>query len=154
MQADIKFGNKSRYFCNDTDYPIGYLNNDVEVHFLHYASADEASEKWKRRSARLRTDVAQGVPIFFKLCDREGCTNDHFRRFHALPFSNILSIGVGEYSTEYHKCVPTLKLVGEDSVMGGLQLFRVRYRYFDFAYWIAKKRVATTMTSRVLGLLS
>jgi uncharacterized protein (DUF1919 family) len=154
IQADIKFGNRSKYFCNDANYPIGYLNDNVEVHFLHYASAEEASEKWKRRSARLRRDIAQGVPVFFKLCDREGCTYDHFSRFHALPFSNKLSIGVGAFASECHKCVPTLQSVGEESVMGGLQLFRIRYRYFDFSHWIVKKRIATTMTSSVLGLLS
>ena len=30
-------------------YPIGILNNDIEIHFLHYKSEKEALEKWNRR---------------------------------------------------------------------------------------------------------
>ena len=33
-------------------YPMGKLN-DVEIHFLHYKSPEEAYEKWNRRRQRI-----------------------------------------------------------------------------------------------------
>lgn len=40
--------------CNVT-YPIVKLN-DIELHFLHYKSREEAKEKWTRRCERINKD--------------------------------------------------------------------------------------------------
>ena len=34
-------------------YPIGLLGGKVEIHFLHYHTEEEASEKWYRRAERV-----------------------------------------------------------------------------------------------------
>ena len=35
------------------DYPIGVLGGDVEIHFMHYETEQEALEKWTQRLQRL-----------------------------------------------------------------------------------------------------
>lgn len=37
-------------------YPIGVLDNKVEIHFLHYKSENEAKLKWERRCRRINYD--------------------------------------------------------------------------------------------------
>jgi uncharacterized protein (DUF1919 family) len=41
---------------NKKPYPIGLLGNDVEIHFLHYKTEQEAAEKWVRRVKRINFD--------------------------------------------------------------------------------------------------
>ncbi len=68
-------------------YPIGVLGDDVEVHFLHYASWDEALAKWTRRCARIRWDR-----LFVKFGDQNESSAECVRRFLALPFSRKLCL--------------------------------------------------------------
>jgi len=62
-------------------YPLGILGDDVEVHFLHYATWEEALEKWGRRTARIRWDR-----LFIKFGDQNESSTDLVRRFLVLPF--------------------------------------------------------------------
>ena len=48
-----KLRSNNKYNIN---YPIAILGEDVELHFVHYANAAEASEKWKRRTGRINWD--------------------------------------------------------------------------------------------------
>jgi len=135
-------------------YPIGRLGADVEIHFLHYASADEARAKWKRRTARLRTARAAGAPLFLKLCDRDGCTSEHLARFHALSLGRKVSIGVCAFDSPNHFCRPELKDPGGDFVVDGVKLYAQRYRCFDVAEWIARGGATATVYSRILARFS
>lgn len=65
----------------EVTYPIALLGDDVEIHFLHYRSQEEAEQKWKRRAKRINCkcllikmsfrdngyDKAQMVNRFLKL---------------------------------------------------------------------------------------
>lgn len=135
-------------------YPVGQLGAGVEIHFLHYASADEARAKWERRTARLRVARAAGVPLYLKLCDRDGCTSAHLARFHALPFGSKVSIGVRAFDSPHHLCRPELKDPGGDCVVDGVKLYAQRYRCFDVAEWIARGCVTSTVYSRILARFS
>ena len=66
-------------------YPIGLLDGQVEVHFQHYASQEEARSKWQRRCERISPDPGRW---FFKFDDREGATADDIREFCSLPRAN------------------------------------------------------------------
>ena len=66
-------------------YPIGSIGNGIEVHFLHYKSAEEAKAKWERRAARVGGDVAR---LFVKFDDRDGTTPDHLQAFDSLPLEH------------------------------------------------------------------
>ncbi len=37
----------------EVTYPIALLGDDVEIHFLHYHSQEEAEQKWQRRCKRI-----------------------------------------------------------------------------------------------------
>ena len=50
--APLRFIGASRYVTN-VAYPVGLLLDDIEIHFVHYATIEEASDKWQRRSRRL-----------------------------------------------------------------------------------------------------
>lgn len=63
-------------------YPTGYLE-DVHLHFVHYATFEEAKEKWFERTARV--DFGN---LYFMLAQRDGCTSEDIRAFDALPYDN------------------------------------------------------------------
>ena len=50
----------------DKPYPVGMLS-DLEVHFMHYHSEQEAKEKWEARSLRLDFDN-----LFIMMTDKDG----------------------------------------------------------------------------------
>ncbi len=61
------------------DYPLGRLD-DIKIYFMHYTSEQEAKEKWNER---INKDS-----IYFLFNDRNGCTEEHIKRFSALPYKN------------------------------------------------------------------
>lgn len=63
-------------------YPIGKLK-DIEIHFLHYKSKEEALEKWNRRVQKINWDR-----LLFKFNDQNLCTKDHIKKFSDLPEKN------------------------------------------------------------------
>ena len=73
--------------CGSSAYPIGILGDDVEVHFLHYASWGEALDKWNRRVARIRWNR-----LFVKFGDQNESSANWVRRFLALPFERKLCL--------------------------------------------------------------
>ena len=50
---------------------------------MHYASEQEAREKWLRRCARIEWDN-----LLVKFCDQNGATPEQLRAFDALPYPN------------------------------------------------------------------
>ena len=52
MSQKLAFTSKSKYPSTGKTYPIGMLK-DIEIHFEHFKSEDEAREKWERRAARM-----------------------------------------------------------------------------------------------------
>ncbi len=63
------------------DYPLGLLPGDIEIHFLHYSSQQEAAEKWARRVPRIDWNNC-----IVKFSQNNGCTEEHLSRFAALPY--------------------------------------------------------------------
>lgn len=152
MAAGLEFGNSSRYFNHSAHYPVGYLR-DIEIHFLHYASADEARAKWERRLARMNQARAAGVNCYFKLCDSEGCTYEHLRRFHALPHPMKLSLGLQPFPAPEHLCLPWMRKKNSNSLIDGARQFNKRYGYFDITRWIKQGVLTRTFSARLLGIL-
>jgi uncharacterized protein (DUF1919 family) len=69
------------------NYPIGVLGGDVEIHFLHYHTDEDAREKWNRRLARINWDN-----LFFLFSDSEPqeFTQTLLERYEKLPFEHKL----------------------------------------------------------------
>jgi uncharacterized protein (DUF1919 family) len=67
----------------DSSYPIGLLEEDIELHFLHYTSKEDAKEKWLRRCKKINYDR-----LILKFSDGDNCTDEHLEIFDELPFKN------------------------------------------------------------------
>lgn len=91
LQETIVFIAESKYEIanskrqdNQDFYPIGLLG-DIEIHFLHYHSKEEALEKWNRRKVRINFDN-----IFVELGQNELVDYKLMKRFDNLPYKNKL----------------------------------------------------------------
>ncbi|SDC70022.1 DUF1919 domain-containing protein [Niabella drilacis] len=62
-------------------FPIGLINNDIEIDFLHYRTMEEAVEKWKRRSDRVNFDN-----LLIAMSDTDNCTSKEIEEFDELHF--------------------------------------------------------------------
>lgn len=87
----IKYKESKYYnYFSDWDtfgkYPIGkFKGSDIEIHFLHYNTNEEARESWERRCKRINWDK-----LIVKFNDQNGCTQDDIRKFDELNFKNKL----------------------------------------------------------------
>lgn len=65
-----------------TEVPIGLINDQIEVVFLHYHSREEAYEKWMRRSERFNFNN-----MIVKFSQMNLCTNEHILLFDRMTFA-------------------------------------------------------------------
>ena len=154
LQSPLTFGRAPRFRLPELSYPIGWLRNEVEIHFLHYSTEVEARSKWSRRVARLLAARDAGATLCLKFCDRDGGTLSQFSRFHALSWGHKMSIGIRNFDMPNHLCRTELKDPQGDYVVDGVKLYAKRYRYFDITEWILTGRVQRTSAASLLGLFS
>lgn len=91
LRAPLQFKKESKYEeCRQQRaktpywYPEGFLSiggKEVEIHFLHYHSEEEAREKWERRAARVNFDDLLILGV-----DQDMATEEDAKRFVKLPF--------------------------------------------------------------------
>ena len=108
-------------------YPVGSIGNDVEVHFLHYHTFEEAVEKFKRRANRINLNSL--IMIAF---EQNGCTEEDVKIFDAIPYKRKLFFCSKPYpydSVVYIKEFAHLGQVGDPYKKG-----HIYYKYF--AKWL------------------
>lgn len=112
---------ESKYYNKISDngtkkvtYPVATIGGNVELHFLHYHSQDEALSKWLRRVKRINFN---NLLIKMSLRDSGYDIKSIHDRFKTLPFKNKICFSPIEsdddsiiYVPELHK----LNLVGGD----------------------------------------
>lgn len=134
LAADLDFVDTSKYaFANEArlkhTYPLATLGTDVEIHFLHYASAAEARSKWSRRIERMNDK------LFVEFSDRDGFEDGCLDAFDALDFPKKVFFGARQYANS-----PTavqIKVARDrPSVMDGKALYRYSKKYFDLPGWL------------------
>jgi uncharacterized protein (DUF1919 family) len=52
-------------------YPMALLNDNFEIHFLHYAAQHEAESKWYKRAERVKLDKLVVFGTQLDLCTEE-----------------------------------------------------------------------------------
>lgn len=94
INSPIRFVKTSKYKTANQQrkqsnryYPIGVINGDIEVHFLHYQSVEEAREKWIRRLAKINYNN-----LLFLFSARDEVTDQLIRDFCSLSFPNKLCL--------------------------------------------------------------
>lgn len=137
MSKDLKFVNSTAYSAIVPNYPVAILD-DVEIHFLHYKSEDEAREKWTRRTSRM-FEESNLDNYFFKICDlNDGCETV-LKKFHNLPFRNKVSFSVKNYASLKDKNHIKIRESGKNEglhVPNGVKLFKLTFLYFDIPNWL------------------
>jgi uncharacterized protein (DUF1919 family) len=113
-------------------YPLGVLN-DVEIHFLHYESKEEAFEKWTRRTERINREN-----LYVAFSDRDGCTLEHIKAFDALPFKH--KVFFSAKNIPGIQSLVWLKIYKDRDCIGDIYANPWHYRrYFDVVGFLNRK---------------
>lgn len=123
----------------DIEYPImniGEGDKKLELHFLHYASEQEAISTWNRRLARINRDN-----MFFLFTHFDAAEEEWVKRFDNLPFKHKASL----VNTPFPQYKSAIYIPGYESVgLGNLSLFKnlkggKRMDGWDFVRWLNKE---------------
>ena len=137
LQSDLEFIETSKYPSANEDrrgkagnYPIGLLGGEVEIHFLHYESEEDARAKWNVRRARMNMDN-----LFVEFSDRNLCTKEHLLAFDNLPFRNKVV-----FTAQKHPDVRSAVWLSEFAAKPHIDnIYNKAYyykRHFDMADWL------------------
>lgn len=114
-EAKITFVEHSKYPLGDERrkkwkhwYPIGLLNNKVEIHFLHYHTEDEAATKWYRRAARVNFDNMLVLGM-----EQNLCTEKEIKEFDKLYFPKKIFFSTKKLDLESNVYIPEFESLGE-----------------------------------------
>lgn len=97
LQLQFIKAEESKYIdntaLNKTKYPIGLLGEDIEIHFLHYKTKEEAEEKWQKRLKRI--DFQN---LLVKFSDRDLCNKELIYEFDKLNYEKKICLTSREYN--------------------------------------------------------
>lgn len=129
MQYELNFMKKSE----KNTYPIGLLH-DVELHFMHYKTEEEANEKWNRRKERINYDN-----LFIELSDRDNLSIETYKRFNKLTYKKICFVTSEKYKGENTILIKEAKKYGR--MMDGKIMYAYAKKYFDIAEWLNERNL-------------
>ena len=137
MSKKLSFTSSSIYSNEELDYPVGKLD-DIEIHFLHYKSQDEALSKWIKRTERMNK-IKDLNNFYFKNCDMYETTEEILQQFHKLPFKNKISFSYHEFKSlkkfEHIQVKQSNKT--KIHVPNGVKLFKLTFLYFNLPAWLS-----------------
>lgn len=114
-EAKITFVEQSKYSLGNERrrrwkhwYPIGLLNNKVEIHFLHYYTEKEAAEKWYRRAARVNMNKLLIIGMEQNLCKEKDIYT-----FDQLPYENKYFFSTKNIKTKSNIFITEFAKMGE-----------------------------------------
>ena len=117
-------------------YPVARLK-DIVLHFMHYKTAQEAEDAWRRRTERINWDN-----LFILMTDKDGCTDEIMRAFDALPYRNkALFTHVPRPDIASAVYIPGFE---QESEVGNCDAFvnnisgKKYFDYFDYVKWFNK----------------
>lgn len=148
IKSPLRFSDSSRYNnLPDIKYPIGILDDQIEIHFYHYKHKNDAERKWNRRVRRINHNK-----LLFKI-DAEKTRREFpeaypqiMERFEQLPGDKII-IDCGTKQLCPHQ-VP-VKHWGED----GRLMLKKSLLYFDLAHWLNTGEVINTLKNKLIYYL-
>ncbi|TXD46425.1 DUF1919 domain-containing protein [Polaribacter sp. IC073] len=142
MGLPLKFTKISKYPDREITYPLGILD-DVEIHFTHYESKEEAHEKWNRRKNRMLENNNKNLYIF-KICNSWDSNREHFKLFNELPYKNKISFTIYDYkdlNLKNNFYVKESDKSTKDNMVNGSRLFILTFIYLNIFKWIKNNTV-------------
>lgn len=114
-------------------YPVAMLK-DITLHFMHYATEQEAEDAWNRRKERINWDN-----LFVLMTEKDGCTEEILKAFDALPYPNkavFTRIPMPHIQSAVY--IPGFEDAGEvgncDAFVNGYS-GKKYFDYFDYVKW-------------------
>lgn len=137
LNLPLEFVKESKYNYREINYPLAKLG-DIEAHFTHYKTEEEAKTKWPRRAARMLEETNKDNYVFM-MSDAWYANEQNFKDFHALPFKNKISFSIHEYKhlnlkNHYHVLEKDKK--DKNRVPNGVKLFKITFIYMDLYKWM------------------
>jgi uncharacterized protein (DUF1919 family) len=140
MNLPLKFVTESKYKNRDITYPLALLD-DIELHFTHYKTEEEAKTKWIRRTARMYEETNKDNYIFM-MSDAWYATEKNFADFGKLPYKNKISFSIHKFkhlNLTNHYQVKEIDSKFKDRVPNGVKLFKIMFIYLDFYKWMQQQ---------------
>ena len=138
LSSELTFKADSKYDIKGINYPIGVLK-DIEIHFLHYKTKEEAFSKWNRRKSRMPKNINN---YHYKMDDRDFGTKQEILDFHSLSFPNKISFTKAKYDYKNN-----VKLASEDDLI----LLYTTYGLTDLSSYLNSGIVTNTMFNKVVS---
>lgn len=123
---------------SERPYPVAQLG-DIQIHFAHYKTAEEAAACWRRRKGRIRKEQ-----LFVLLNDRDGVTDEDLCRLDESGLKNVLVFTANKNLN--HRCTFYVPCQDKDGMIGNLMMKSwitgkmVVERYFDFVGWFNQEK--------------
>ena len=108
-------------------YPLGHLG-DIDIHFLHYSSIEEARTKWEKRKKRINWDN-----LYFKFDNKDSASEEILNKMDNLPYSNKLILVNRPYKNLKSQCV----IPGQEH-LPELAIMSDPLNTFDIMAWLKK----------------
>lgn len=115
-------GEYKRLHPRDHFYPVGDINNEIEIHFLHYYNEIESNEKWRRRASRVNFNR-----ILFIGMEQNGCTEDDIKKFDSIPYEGKLFFTCKPYP--YKSVIFVKEFSNKDQVGDPYKQAHIFYKY-------------------------
>ena len=134
LKEEVVFIKQSKYEKGNEllklyPYPLGLIKGEIEVHFLHYKTENEAAEKWNRRSKRVNLHNT-----FVSFTDNEACTLEEIKMFDKIPFKKVF---LSAKKIQGIKSLVFLRCFKGQPGIGNIYDERWKYRrYFDAIKWL------------------
>jgi len=131
---DIKQIYKSKYIeaneyrsLKNLTYPIGLLDNKIEIHFLHYKNWNDAIEKWELRKSRVNFEN-----LAFKFDgSKDLATPELVRDFSSLNFFRKIVLMQGNNDE-----IDGIRVFLKNWQLDGAKMYNVSLRHFDIFKWM------------------
>lgn len=128
LSQELVFFNHPEY-----EFPCAKLD-DIVIHFTHYHTEQEATQKWKERTKRINQDN-----LFIFLMERDGLTQDMIRRLGSVRARGLVIFTANSYpDVPYTLQIPKYQQEGEVGNVLALSYLsgnREYEAYFDFVKW-------------------
>ncbi|MBW3127585.1 DUF1919 domain-containing protein [Hymenobacter profundi] len=124
------------------NFPMANLNEEIEIHFLHYESEKEAFDKWARRVKRINWDN-----IFVKFDgSKDYATTSLVYEFDKLPFSSL------QFLKDNIKSVSTAVTIPNYTTDGKAQ-FEISLKYIDIVSWLNGSSFQSSLKLRLFNYI-